>query len=319
MESTPDRMSRNHAPSLFWPIILIGAGVIFLLSNLGMLAVEPWWLIWRLWPVLLIVIGLDILFGRHGILGAVVSLTLGLVVIGGVITLLIAAPANPEWLQPPFNLTTSQTLLTKHIAHPLNQVHSADLQIDLHGGSATVQAVDDSSNLIQGDVSYYGNLVDTATVTNDRAVIRLANDDSIMSWFARRPGQPAWQVDLNSNVEYDARFLMGSGRYQLDLNKLNLKSLAIDVGSGSVALSLPNGSYRADLHLSSGNATIRLPSDTATRVEYHVDSGSVNARGLTQTGRDRHSGVYETAGLASASRSVTLVLDVNSGNITIQQ
>jgi len=45
---------------VFWPILLIAVGVIFLLSNLGMLPFEPWQL-WRLWPLIIVVIGLDVL------------------------------------------------------------------------------------------------------------------------------------------------------------------------------------------------------------------------------------------------------------------
>lgn len=45
---------------VFWPLLLIAVGVIFLLSNLGLLSFDPWQL-WRLWPVILVVIGLDIL------------------------------------------------------------------------------------------------------------------------------------------------------------------------------------------------------------------------------------------------------------------
>jgi hypothetical protein len=45
---------------IFWPILIIVIGVLFLLSNLGMLPFSPWEL-WRLWPLILVVIGLDIL------------------------------------------------------------------------------------------------------------------------------------------------------------------------------------------------------------------------------------------------------------------
>ncbi len=62
-------MTPRRGPDLFWPIILIGAGVIFLLANLGIIPSNPWPLIWNLWPVILIVIGLDILLGRRSLLG----------------------------------------------------------------------------------------------------------------------------------------------------------------------------------------------------------------------------------------------------------
>jgi hypothetical protein len=45
---------------IFWPILLIAIGVLFLLSNMGMLPFSPWQL-WKLWPLILVVIGLDIL------------------------------------------------------------------------------------------------------------------------------------------------------------------------------------------------------------------------------------------------------------------
>jgi hypothetical protein len=44
---------------IFWPILLIAVGVLFLLSNLGLLPFSPWEL-WRFWPLILVVIGLDI-------------------------------------------------------------------------------------------------------------------------------------------------------------------------------------------------------------------------------------------------------------------
>jgi hypothetical protein len=53
---------------IFWPILLIAVGVIFLLSNLGVLPFDAWQL-WRLWPLILVVIGLDVLleaFWRRG-------------------------------------------------------------------------------------------------------------------------------------------------------------------------------------------------------------------------------------------------------------
>jgi len=53
---------------VFWPILLIAVGVIFLLSNLGMLPFDAGQL-WRLWPLILVVIGLDVLleaFWRRG-------------------------------------------------------------------------------------------------------------------------------------------------------------------------------------------------------------------------------------------------------------
>ena len=86
----------RRAPGLFWPVILIGLGVILLLSNLGRLPADPWPLLSRLWPVILIVIGLDILLGRRSVWGGVFSAALALLVIGSVIALLYVAQNYPR-------------------------------------------------------------------------------------------------------------------------------------------------------------------------------------------------------------------------------
>ncbi len=58
---------KTHRVGLVWPVILISAGMMFLLNNLGLLSWNVWGTLWRLWPVLLIAAGLDILIGRRSI------------------------------------------------------------------------------------------------------------------------------------------------------------------------------------------------------------------------------------------------------------
>ena len=79
---------RGRRGGLFGPVILIGLGVVFLLNNLGILDWSVWEVIVRLWPVLLIAAGLDVLIGRRSALGSLLSLVLTLAVLGGALWLL---------------------------------------------------------------------------------------------------------------------------------------------------------------------------------------------------------------------------------------
>ncbi|HEY4687790.1 MAG TPA: DUF5668 domain-containing protein [Anaerolineae bacterium] len=47
--------------SIFWPLLLVIAGTLLLLSNFGLLRASAWDLIRTGWPVLLVAIGLDVL------------------------------------------------------------------------------------------------------------------------------------------------------------------------------------------------------------------------------------------------------------------
>ena len=315
-----DYSSHRHSPGLFWPIVFIGGGVILLLSNLGYLAVNSWMLLWQLWPVLLIVIGLDVMFGRRGLWGSLISAVLAIGLIVAVIAFLFAAQNNPSLLgaQSPIVLNADMSQRTEHIASPLDGIESADVRIDFHGGNASVYA-DGASNLIEGDVTYYGNLVKSISASNGRAQVNLENTFLGLSWpFFNESGSTNWKLGLNPLVEYDLNFNAGSGTYHMDLTNLDLHSLTIGEGSGSMSVDLPDkGQYTFGLEIGSGTATVRVPAGVATRVLYHVGSGTVNAPDLRQISRDRRDGVYETPNYSQSGQYVVMNVDVGSGNLDV--
>ena len=73
---------------LFWPVVLIGIGVVALLFNTGWLDWDKVARLYRLWPLLLIALGVAILFrgrlpGRLANLFGAVLLVLVVVAVGG--------------------------------------------------------------------------------------------------------------------------------------------------------------------------------------------------------------------------------------------
>ena len=62
--------------NIFWGVILIFAGVLFILQNLGVINFE-WTYLWRLWPVILILWGVSVLPAHSLIKLGLVLLVLG--------------------------------------------------------------------------------------------------------------------------------------------------------------------------------------------------------------------------------------------------
>ena len=58
-------MDVNNKRSLFWPILLIGVGIISLLVTFNVLPSISLRALIRLWPLILIIIGLQLIFGRR--------------------------------------------------------------------------------------------------------------------------------------------------------------------------------------------------------------------------------------------------------------
>ncbi len=299
----------RRGPDLFWPVILIGAGIIFLLSNLGVITGNPWPIIWKLWPVLLIVIGLDILFGRRSMLGGLIGAALGVLLVIGVIFLLVLQPNLPG-----FSLGSSE-LHTSHNSALLGNVQSAGVSIDFGSGANRLYALGDSDKLVDADVSYYGSLTFDVSASNNQASIQIGSHNSGFS-FGSFGGGEKWDIGLNTRPVYNLNLSIGSGGADLDLSKLNLSGGRIDVGSGSVDLRLPStGKFTLRIDGGSGSLSVRVPGSLALRVEYDHGSGGFSAGSRLKTvGKD----VFETEGFGSAQNAVTLIVNGGSGSIGVR-
>ncbi len=311
---------RRHPPSFFWPLVLIGAGVMLLLSNLGYLPWASWNIIWRLWPLLLIALGIDVLIGRRSILGAIVSGLLILIMIGGAVVLVLFARNIPElsrWTQAP-------AVRIRHIEYPLENIESATVDIDWTSMPGNLDALPDSPNLIEGDIAYRGELIFDVVVGNDQADVEL---DSYSSgpwvWTFDFGGREdyRWDVGLSPNVALDLTLDTGSGSCDLDLSDLSVSDLFLDVGSGSVDLSLPDDStFEARIKGGSGSLDITLPEGVGARVVLESGSGSFHAdeRFRLVEGERHDDGVWETDDFDTAEYTVDLRIDQGSGSIRIR-
>ncbi|HJW84670.1 MAG TPA: DUF5668 domain-containing protein [Anaerolineae bacterium] len=306
----------SSRPSLFWPIVLIGVGVIFLLSNLGVITSNPWPTILNLWPVLLIVAGLDILLGRRSA-GGLVGAILGLALVAFVLWVLLA---RPNW---PGLTFSSAELKSQRVEAPLGDVQSADVNIDFASGNNRVYALGDSNKLIEGELSYYGDLRFDASASGSRANILVDTTANFTGFnFGFSQAGEKWDVGLNTRPTYYLDLNLGSGGASLDLSRLRLSGGVVDVGSGSVDLTLPaSGTFRLQIDGGSGSLRVRLPRDAALRVEIDPGSGAFNPGARLQmiSGPSRTNEVYETDGFDAAQNAITLIIDGGSGSINIEE
>lgn len=87
------------AENFTWGILFIFAGIIFLLNTFGILPWNVWGTISHFWPVLLILIGVDMIFGKS-LVAKIIGLNfkvLALLIVLGV-ALTVVAPQILSWL-----------------------------------------------------------------------------------------------------------------------------------------------------------------------------------------------------------------------------
>lgn len=254
-----DNKNSFNYRSLFWPIVLIGVGVLWLLSNLNLVADFSWWSLWRLWPLILIGIGLDILFGRrHPLLGAAI----GIVMVALAIALIVFFP---DALQTSGIFGRSDVeIITEQFNAEIGQADAAVLNIDFSIGESHVFALDDSSNIIEAELRHFGE-IDFRVSEGDTTNIHLSQEEINLGPFFNLDGRDLqWEIGLTPSIPLDLDLRGGVGEALVDLEDLTLSSFEMEVGVGDMEIVLP-----------------ALPDDTLTRIEGGV--GTVELR-LTEGG-----------------------------------
>ena len=296
---------QRRSPSLIWPAILITAGIVFLLNNLGLLPWEVWATLLSLWPVLLIAIGLDILIGRRSTWGSAL-----------IALLLVAAFVGAAWFGVPDRGQAVASAPQSHqeIRHELEGANRGVIDIGFSIGQLRVDALGEGAGLVEGSIDLLTGerLIESFRKQDSTAHYRLSSSGQIGFPSAgirlgEHPEHP-WNLSLTRDIPLDLTISAGVGESVLDLSQLELSRLEVKNGIGAMSLKLPrNGSFAAIVHVGIGEVNVMIPASMEARIRGEAGLGSLDVQGQFI----RRNDTYESAGFASAANRVDI--DVNGG------
>jgi len=292
--------------SLVGPVILIGLGIILLLNNLRLLDWSVWEVIFRLWPVLLIAWGLDLLIGRRSIWGSLLALLL-----------ILAVLASALWLFGA-GIGTGRVVASEDVRQALDGATQAEVVIAPAVGTLHVEALPESANLVEGVIRLgRGEGVRRDFEVEDgTATLTLRSEGTafgpfIGGWGAER----AWDLGLNPDVPLQLEISLDVGQSDVDLTGLTVSDLEMSMGVGQTTVILPEkGRFQARIEGAVGQTVVVIPADLAARI--HLDTGLAGR----QLPDDYHGGddVYTSPGYESAENRVDLRVDQAVGNVAIR-
>jgi hypothetical protein len=123
-----------------------------------------------------------------------------------------------------------------------------------------------------------------------------------------------WDLRLNNDVPVDLTVHFGAGSARLDLSRLFLRSVSVDMGVGKLELDLrgnPKRSYDVRIRGGIGEAIVRLPSDVGVYAEVEGGIGEIRAGNLHRQENHYFNDAYEHS-------KTTIRLDVHGGIGSIQ-
>lgn len=301
-------MRRRHGAPILGPVLLIAAGVVFLLNQLNVLPWSIWGQLWRLWPLVLVAIGLDMLIGRRN---PAVSMLIVLAVLAAGIGLIYY---NGGFEQG--NLVRAQVNV------PKGSARSADVMISVGTGNLHVDGKS-GGQLLTGTLEYFDKERAPRQDINssgDAVTIRLEQlgNENSSHWFDFIGSNPKWDLHFSPDVAINLTVNGGTSDTDLDLSNLNLSGLRIDNGTGDTTLRLPmpKGAQSATLNTGTGDVSISLPPGAAARIRVQTGTGDENVDSrFQQQGSDAP---YVSSDYESATNKFDLTVETGTGDVDIR-
>ena len=256
--------------SFIWPALLILAGVVLLLVNTGQIPVERLYQVIDLWPLVLIVIGLELIIRRsvHGTAGDVAAALVVAIAVIGAATYVAVAP-NPA---------ATHTL---DASTQVGDTREATLEIDAGAATITMSTGGDvGSDLYLAHIAYSGPKPDVTFQDGKLTITQKGND--FLGFGVRR-----FDLDLklNPSVTWTAEVDTGATTNTIDVSDAQLQSLSLNSGAARHEITLGKASTSVPVEINGGALTVHIHRPAGTPVSVDVSGGAVN---LSADGKDMH-------------------------------
>jgi hypothetical protein len=302
---------------LFWPLLLITIGLVFLLVNFGLIPGVTALSLLNLWPLLLILVGVDIAIGRRWPLAAL-GIDLAVIALG-----LALVATQPAFSGAPFWFHDGPAGGERDVSVARQSATSLSLEIDggagrfrVSGGSALlVEAHSNNDDLrLRSDLDKAG----------EHAEVRIDQSRN------RRMGNATTDVDtrIASDVSTDLSVNGGAGEFVIDLRDVLISRAEFNVGAASLMLTLPRPTLSTsaatakpapevsiEVNAGASNIVIEVPDGVEARV---TTEGALLSLRTSNTRVTVSGNTAETPGYGTATARVIVRVTAGASSITIR-
>lgn len=314
---------------LFWGIFFVTIGLLFLARNLGWLAID-WETVRNLWPVLLILAGINLILERRGNQAAIVTTVL----------LAVAAPValfsfvnrhhdrwehrwddrdrdndndNDDDMDVDLDIDSDEEddTRTENVSKFTEAMtpDTPEAVLKFGGGAGRFTIDETTSNLIEAEakqtVGTYKMEVERDPTTRIPTIELKPNEGKTEI----KDGKLSNRIDikLNDKPVWTMDLGLGAGEGDFDLSRYAVKNLKVQAGAADVEIKLGDKTDLTDVELHAGVASlvIRVPEGVGCRVEKQ---GALNVNQLEdfQEVSDR---VMQTPGYEGAKKKINIVFE----------
>lgn len=291
---------------LVGPVLLIGIGLVFLAQTLGWVDAGIWLGLLRMWPLILIAAGIDLLIPRRSWIGTLLSLIL-----------IVAVFAGGFWLSG-VRLGGGRSGETDRVSVPLGSATRAEVHLSPAVAALELEALPGKQSVVEGTVprSGFGEVRTESSTSGSTARIDITTSGTyVLPAFG--PRDETWRFGLTGAVPLDLTVSSGVGLVEADLSGLQLTGLDVEIGVGRVMLILPaDGTFSGQISGGIGDIEIVVPAGVGVRIQVDAALAGVTTPSGQMFGPGDNE--YTSPNYASARSRVDLRIEQAIGAVVIR-
>jgi hypothetical protein len=301
---------------LGWGVFFIVAGGLALAVRSGVIPPDSIAQLWRLWPLVLVGIGLGILLGRTSLAwlgGIIVAATFGVLVgsalAGGIDRVGCTSGSNAGGTTVSGQLTDGATVTIESACGPVT--------VSTAAGSGW-------------SLTYRGDPPPVVEQAADHLRVASPRNTFLQqaSWDVVLPGDPRLtlavtasagtaQVRLSNAHLASFQGTFNAGSYDVDLSGASVGGVSMTVNAGKGTLRLPTAALDGDIAINAGSLTLCVAPDAALRIEA---GGALSSTDFSDAGLQKgDDGEWRTPGVDTAAAVIHLSLDANAASVTLRR
>lgn len=301
--------------NIIWGIVLVIIGVLFILKNLDVIYFS-WHSLWRLWPLVLVLIGVTILPVKDAIK---VALTIVVLVIGAVflITYQGGDDWNDRWFfnkdrdlsESPKEMDIDQRIFESYDS----TIMFADLDFDAAAGNFRIEQ--STGELFEFERE--GNLGRYSYSIKDLGEKREIKIELEEGRVIKGDMKNQVLMKLNPNPVWGIKVDVGAANIDLDLSAFKVGNLNIDGGASSINIRIGNLHDDCKMQINSGASSIhiRIPEEFACEVNTSTVLSSKDLDGFNKVS----GGTYVTPDFADKTKNIVIDVEAAVSSLTVER
>lgn len=294
-----------------WGISLLFLGTLLLLQNFEIIEFS-WSQIWRFWPVLFILVGINIITAKLNpnigvpIVSIFTVLVLGLFVYKGV------QPSN-EYNSDKLDLYNDNSENNENIDSAEASSFSEDYdtryktaRLIINGAAGSFKLNNTTNQLFKVDIDgTFKKYMLKKTEIDTSATIELNNNKNYSNTFKNNKLSDL-DISLNDNPIWDIEANIGAGEINLDVTNFKIKNLVLKGGAAAFNITLGNKLNSTTLTAETGVASveIKVPEISGCRINVNSGLSAKEFIGFNNLGK----GVYETSNFEKSTNKIYINL-----------